>query len=61
MFVKPTPGRSVPDPARGDSLPPEGREVEPTQYWQRRIVDGDVVEASPEEETPAQAGKKKES
>ena len=25
---------------------PEGREVEPTQYWQRRIVDGDVVEAA---------------
>jgi hypothetical protein len=32
---------------RGDVLPPEGRNVEPTQYWQRRIADGDVVEASP--------------
>lgn len=45
MFVKPTAGRKVPDPARGDTLPPEGREVEPTQYWQRRVNDGDVAEA----------------
>ncbi len=47
MFVKPTEGRSVADPARGDTLPPEGREVEPTQYWQRRLNDGDVVESTP--------------
>lgn len=47
MYVKPTEGRQVPDPARGDTLQPEGREVEPTQYWQRRIVDGDVAEANP--------------
>ncbi|EIA1542774.1 DUF2635 domain-containing protein, partial [Escherichia coli] len=25
MFVKPVKGRSVPDPARGDLLPAEGR------------------------------------
>lgn len=47
MFVKPAAGRQVPDPERGDALPPEGREVEPTQYWQRRVNDGDVVEAVP--------------
>lgn len=47
MFVKPTAGRHVPDPARGDTLPPEGREVEPTQYWHRRVNDGDVAESSP--------------
>lgn len=52
MYVKPTEGRQVPDPARGDTLPPEGREVEPTQYWQRRVIDGDVVEASPEKLKP---------
>lgn len=46
MFVKPTEGRAVADPVRGDALPPEGREVEPTQYWQRRVNDGDVVEAA---------------
>lgn len=45
MFIKPAAGLAVPDPTRGDVLPPEGREVEPTQYWQRRLNDGDVVEA----------------
>ena len=52
MYVKPTEGRQVPDSARGDTLPPEGREVEPTQYWQRRVIDGDVLEASPEKLKP---------
>ncbi|MDX8956921.1 DUF2635 domain-containing protein, partial [Salmonella enterica] len=28
MFVKPVKGRSVPDPARGDLLPVEGRNVD---------------------------------
>lgn len=55
MFVKPTPGTRVPDPDRGDVLPPEGRTVEPTQYWQRRINDGDCVEASPQPEAPKAA------
>lgn len=58
MFVKPAPGRTVPDPDRGDTLPPEGRDVEPTQYWQRRVNDGDVVEATPE--TTPKTGKTKE-
>ena len=48
MFLKPTQGTQVPDPDRSDFLPPEGRTVELTQYWQRRIADGDVVEASPQ-------------
>lgn len=48
MYVTPTEGRQVPDPARGDTLPPEGREVEPTQYWQRRVIDGDASEAIPQ-------------
>lgn len=48
MFLKPVEGRQVPDPARGDHLPEGGRNVELTQYWQRRIADGDVVEAPPE-------------
>lgn len=55
MYVKPTEGRTVPDPARGDALPPEGRPVEPSQYWHRRIADGDVVEAVPQEQAPAPA------
>jgi hypothetical protein len=58
MFLKPTQGTQVPDPDRGDFLPPEGRSVELTQYWQRRIIDGDVVEASPPTEaTKASKGK----
>lgn len=55
MNVKPIEGRQVPDPARGDVLPPEGRNVEPSQYWLRRIADGDVVEVT---ETKAPAKKK---
>jgi hypothetical protein len=47
IFIKPAQGRQVPDPARGDLLPPEGRSVESYQYWQRRIAEGDVVEAIP--------------
>lgn len=55
MFVKPVEGRQVPDPQRGDTLPAEGREVEPTQYWQRRVADGDVVEAAPAKKTKKEA------
>lgn len=58
MYVKPIAGRQVPDPERGDLLPAEGRNVEPTQFWQRRIADGDVVESFPETEaTPAKKAK----
>lgn len=56
MYVIPTEGRQIPDPARGDTLPPEGRTVEPSQYWQRRVIDGDVTETSA---TPAAAPAKK--
>lgn len=42
MFVKPFPGLDVPDIERGGLLAAEGREVEPTTYWQRRIDDKDV-------------------
>lgn len=56
MFLKPAEGRQVPDPDRGDMLPAAGRNVEPHQYWQRRLADGDVVESSPA--TEAAPGKK---
>lgn len=46
MFIKPVKGVSVPDPERGGELLPEGRHVEPTQYWLARLRDGDVVEAA---------------
>lgn len=58
MYVKPTEGRQVPDPARGDTLPAEGRVVEPTQYWQRRLNDGDVIEAGIPETLAAPVAKK---
>lgn len=60
MYVKPVGGTQVPDPARSDFLPTEGRSVEPNQYWQRRIADGDCVEASPPVEGAAKSGKGKE-
>lgn len=53
MYLKPNAGRTVPDPARGDVLPPEGREIEATQYWQRRLNDGDVQEAAAPAAAPA--------
>lgn len=60
MYIQPIQGRNVPDPVRGDLLPSEGREVEPTQYWQRRLNDGDVTEATPDSEnasiTPLRVG-----
>ncbi|BBV91355.1 MAG: DUF2635 domain-containing protein [Enterobacter sp.] len=53
MFVKPQKGRSVHDPARGDLLPEEGRNVDESQYWYRRELDGDIeiVQPSKEAET----------
>lgn len=53
MFVKPKKGRSVHDPARGDLLPEEGRNVDESQYWYRRELDGDIkiVQPSKDAET----------
>lgn len=50
MFVKPAAGLLVRDPQTKFPLPAEGREVQPTSYWLRRVASGDVelVEA-PEE------------
>lgn len=53
MFVKPINGRSAHDPARGDLLPAEGRNVDESQYWYRRELDGDIkiVQPSKDAET----------
>lgn len=48
MFIIPIDGRQVPDPERGGCLSPEGREVEATQYWLRRLQDGDVQRVIPQ-------------
>lgn len=64
MRIQPIPGRQVPDPEKGGVLPPQGRVVnDHDQYWQRRIADGDVVEAKAKaepEQTTAPKGKAKE-
>lgn len=51
MLVKPAKGLAVRDPMLLDLLPPEGRDVPDTDYWHRRLRDGDVIEIT--EETPA--------
>lgn len=45
MRVMPKPGFVVRDPVTRAPLPPEGRDVPDTDYWQRRLRDGDVVMA----------------
>lgn len=47
MYVKPAAGLTIVDPLLRDHLPPEGREVQPSEYWTRRIRDQDVIEAKP--------------
>ena len=50
-YVVPAAGRTVIDPADGKALPPEGREVERTTYWIRRMNEGDVTEGRPAKTT----------
>lgn len=53
MFIVPNHGFSIPEPAmRGTPdyyLPADGREVQESEYWTRRLRDGDVslAEAPP--------------
>ena len=47
MYVKPAPGRTVPDPQRADFLPADGREVPDNQWWNRRVEDNDVIVTDP--------------
>ncbi len=41
--IKPVENRIVPDPYMNDALPAEGRKVELDQYWNRRLLDGDIT------------------
>ena len=44
MYAIPTPGRSVPLPGSRQLLPAAGQNIGPlTQYWQRRLRDGDIT------------------
>lgn len=45
LYVKPAPGRTVPDPERGGYLPEAGDFVPRNAYWLRRLTDKDVTEA----------------
>ncbi|WP_317201482.1 DUF2635 domain-containing protein [Janthinobacterium sp.] len=47
MYVKPTSGLVIRDPDLLDRIPEGGREVPDTDYWHRRVRDGDVVAATP--------------
>ncbi|KAF1003341.1 MAG: hypothetical protein GAK28_04780 [Luteibacter sp.] len=47
MYVKAAPGMKIRDPDLKDLLPDEGRDVPSSDYWHRRLRDGDVVEAEP--------------
>lgn len=52
MYLKPATGRVVTDPATGQPLPATGAEVgEHTQFWTRRLLDGDVIECKPSKRT----------
>ncbi|MGG5811469.1 DUF2635 domain-containing protein [Falsiroseomonas sp. CW058] len=44
MYVIPAEGLTVPDPQLRDHLPATGREVPRSDYWMRRLRDGDVIE-----------------
>lgn len=47
MYVKASPGLKIRDADLKDLLPDDGRDVPDTDYWLRRLRDGDVVEATP--------------
>lgn len=59
MYVKPKDGFAIRDPDLLDLLPAGGREVPDTDYWQRRLRDGDVVQAAPEDLAPVAPSVKK--
>lgn len=56
MYLIPAPGRTVRDPKSLEALPAEGRAVEMTPFWKRRLADGDVTEGKP----PKSSAKPKE-
>lgn len=42
MKVYPVPGLPLRDPVKADFIPEDGREVEDSQYWRRRLACGDA-------------------
>lgn len=43
MFIRPMPGVLIRDPVSKALLPPEGRNVEASGFWHRRLAEGSVV------------------
>lgn len=43
MFIIPKPGLSIRDPDQQDIIPAEGRVVANSEYWFRRLLDGDIT------------------
>jgi len=56
ITVKPCAGRIVPDPARGDDLPADGRSVPRNTYWLRALNAGDVEVVEPAAKKTAAKG-----
>lgn len=58
QLVKPAPGRQVRRPDQGFTvLPEEGALVAWSPYWQRALIEGDVVVIDPVEEVASDAPK----
>ena len=54
IYVKPAEGRGAPDPEKGYKLlPAAGGLVPNNAYWQRRVIDEDVIKTKAPEEVPA--------
>ena len=54
IYVKPAEGRGAPDPEKGyQLLPAAGGLVPNNAYWQRRLIDEDVIQSEAPEKVPA--------
>lgn len=51
MYLKPARGLIVRDPHTRQPLPAEGREVQLTEWWMRRLRAGDAIEVARSEES----------
>lgn len=59
VYLIPSPGLRVVNPATGQPLPAEGAEVERDTYWIRRLNDGDVAQSlAAADQAPAVASAK---
>ncbi|MGE4292390.1 MAG: DUF2635 domain-containing protein [Desulfovibrio sp.] len=57
IFIRPVDGRRVLDPVTKEPLPLEGKRVEKSSYWLRRLTSGEVETVAPK---AAPGSKKKE-